>query len=470
MNRPIVLIHGYSNKGESCRTWRDELASGDPAWEIDTISVGNYESLTDEVTIKDLADGLDRALHAKFGNDGQEFDAIVHSTGMLVMREWFVRDRRRLGRLKHLVAIAPATFGSPLARQGRSWLGAVFKGEKHLGPDFLAAGDAILDGLELPSPYTWDLASRDIFAEQPFYDDSPDTPYVFVFCGTDAYDGIRQLTNSPGMDGTVRWAGAGLNTRKILLDLTRTAAQHVSVEKWMGTNVPVHLMAGMNHGTIIAEPSGELVSLAKKALLVDSAETFRSWLTTADAHGRAAAVAAQKGAWQQVVVRCVDQRGDPIRDYHIQLFEGENPIPEFDDEHVDVYSRDHSYRCFHFDADKLLSRTSLIVKVMALSGSTWIDFQGFGSETEIAQLPSPTANERWDAMFDLTPVLEHDRRLLEDIRSGSVPFDNQRLFAPFTTTLVEFRLDRDAYPLDLTQISKLFGWTSWNDSETDRQT
>jgi hypothetical protein len=136
-----------------------------------------------------LADGLDRALRAKFGNDVQEFDAIVHSTGMLVIREWFVRDRRRLGRLKHLVAIAPATFGSPLARQGRSWLGAVFKGEKHLGPDFLAAGDAILDGLELASPYTWDLAGRDIFNERPFFDDSPDTPFVFVFCGTEAYDG-----------------------------------------------------------------------------------------------------------------------------------------------------------------------------------------------------------------------------------------------------------------------------------------
>jgi len=257
---------------------------------------------------------------------------------------------------------------------------------------------------------------------------------------------------------TLRWAGAGLNTRKIILDLTRAATRHVSVEKWMGTNVPVHLMAGMNHGTIIAEPTDELVSL-KKALLVDNADSFRSWLTAADAHGRGTAVAAEKGAWQQVVVRRVDQRGDPIRDFHIQLFEGDNPIPDFDDEHVAVYSRDHSYRCFHFDVDKLLTRSSLTVKVMALSGSAWIDFQGFGWEAEDTQpqLPSPTANERWDAMFDLTQVLERDKRLLENIRSGAVPFDNQRLFAPFTTTLVEIRLDRDAYPLDLAQISNLFG-------------
>jgi hypothetical protein len=47
-------------------------------------------------------------------------------------------------------------------------------------------------------------------------------------------------------------------------DLTRAATRHVSVEKWMGTNVPVHLMAGMNHGKIIAEPTDELVALAKR--------------------------------------------------------------------------------------------------------------------------------------------------------------------------------------------------------------
>jgi pimeloyl-ACP methyl ester carboxylesterase len=167
MALPLVLIHGYSDSGASFRTWREQLRSGNPAWQGDEISTCSYQSLTDEVTIKDLADGLDRALRAKFGDDTQPFDAIVHSTGVLVIREWFARDRRRLSRLKHLVALAPATFGSPLARQGRSWLGAIFKGQKHLGPDFLAAGDAILDGLELASPYTWELAGRDISATRP---------------------------------------------------------------------------------------------------------------------------------------------------------------------------------------------------------------------------------------------------------------------------------------------------------------
>jgi hypothetical protein len=459
MKRDVVLIHGYSDQGASFRTWRDKLCT-DPARDIKTIGVGNYQSLTDEVTIKDLADGLDRALRNRFQNDEQEFDAIVHSTGMLVLREWFVRDRSRLKRVKHLVALAPATFGSPLARQGRSWLGAVFKGQRQLGPDFLAAGDAILDGLELASPYTWDLAERDVFNQAPYFDDSPDTPYVFVFCGTDAYTGIRELANSPGMDGTVRWAGAGFNIRKIVLDLTRACpdAKRVEIEKWMGTNVPVHLMPEMNHGTILSNPTNELVDLVEKALSVGSKEEFAAWLKEADAHGKAATTAAEKGAWQQVIVRCTDQRGDPISDFHIRLYDGTEVVPHFDDERVAVYSRNHSYRCFHFDVAKLLERSALAVKVMALSGSTWVDFQGFGLEKDEEPLPSPTANKRWDATFDLTQVLKHDKESLTGIQAGDIAFDNQRLFAPFTTTLVEIRLDRDAYPMDLTKISNLFGW------------
>ena len=61
-------------------------------------------------------------------------------------------------------------------------------------------------------------------------------------------------------------------------------------------------------------------------------------------------------------------------------------------------------------------------------------------------------------MFDMTSELQRDKAVLEAIRSGSLAFANRRLFAPFTTTLVEIRLDRDAYPLDLAEISNLLKW------------
>jgi len=67
---------------------------------------------------------------------------------------------------------------------------------------------------------------------------------------------------------------------------------------------------------------------------------------------------------------------------------------------------------------------------------------------------SPTANERWDAIFNLMKYLINDKTVPQSKRSGPEP-NNERLFAPFTTTLVEIRLDRDALPLDLSKMSKL---------------
>src|SRR5215469_3986663 len=56
--------------------------------------------------------------------------------------------------------------------------------------------------------------------------------------------------------------------------------------------------------------------------------------------------------------------------------DGEEVVPDFDDERVAVYSRDHSYRCFHFDVAKLLDRSSLTVKVMAGIGFDLDRFSG----------------------------------------------------------------------------------------------
>jgi len=147
----VLLIHGYSANWTGFVPWHDALkaAGGDPT----PIAIGNYVTLNNEVTIKDLGEAFDRALlftpwSTGTHDDTFTFDAIVHSTGMLVLRQWLTSDpypttdpRSRIRRLKHLVGLAPATFGSPQAKEGRSWLGALVKGNKDLGPDFLNAGD-----------------------------------------------------------------------------------------------------------------------------------------------------------------------------------------------------------------------------------------------------------------------------------------------------------------------------------------
>ena len=120
--RPLVLIHGYSDKGESFNNWKAALKTK-LGYQDSNFHICSYASLANEISIKDIAEGFDRALRIQAGLDEEEeFDAIVHSTGMLVLRSWLTTYAKRYGRLKHLIALAPATNGSPLAHKGRSWM------------------------------------------------------------------------------------------------------------------------------------------------------------------------------------------------------------------------------------------------------------------------------------------------------------------------------------------------------------
>ena len=48
-----------------------------------------YRSLANEVSVKDVAEAFDRALRTLPNlRNGEPFNAIVHSTGMLVLRNW----------------------------------------------------------------------------------------------------------------------------------------------------------------------------------------------------------------------------------------------------------------------------------------------------------------------------------------------------------------------------------------------
>jgi hypothetical protein len=88
------------------------------------------------------------------------------------------RSKQGLARLKHLIGLAPATWGSPQAHKGRTWLGALVKGNRQLGPDFLNAGDRVLERLELGSAFTWELAHADLLGKEPYYGTGTTTPFV----------------------------------------------------------------------------------------------------------------------------------------------------------------------------------------------------------------------------------------------------------------------------------------------------
>lgn len=483
MPRPLVLVHGYSATGLDFSTLSGQLCDKlkDRGFRPVDFNVANYVSLNNEITIKDIAEGFDRALRNRAGLDkDQEFDAIVHSTGMLVVRSWLTNyganpaTNNRVKRLKHLIGLAPATWGSPQAQKGRTWLGALVKGSREPGPDFLNAGDKVLDGLELGSSFTWDLAHLDLLGDRPYYDKGTDTPFVCVFIGNTPYTDISSVANDPGTDGTVRWAGCGLNTRKITLDLTRMPTdddgrptQRVRITPWADrVDIPMIPVEGKNHATLISDPDPVMRDLICDFLEIATEESYNDWLKRAtdfgatakqkmllnpgrDAAGLGGDVKQYFGhlfgepgvemeGWQQFVVHARDEHGDPVTDYLVEVLrkDKDGDWVNFEDMYTDVhaYTTDPSYRCLYVRLPKGVceSEIPMQMRVSASSGTTLIAYQGYGSD-ESARVMSATGG----------PVTID----LEGLGGAS-------LFYPFTTTLVEIIINREPYPLN--KVSDIF--------------
>ncbi len=479
-----LLIHGYSADATALQLWKQKLEDAKiPTLSID---VGNYITLNNEVTIKDLGEAFDRALrHSPWGSGSKDdqwtFDAIVHSTGMLVLRQWLASDpydrddpRSRIKRLKHLVGLAPATFGSPQGKKGRSWLGSLIKGNRHLGPDFLNAGDQVLDGLELGSRFTWELAHKDMICGKPLYDKGSGTPYVAVFIGNRGYDGVSSLANSPGADGTVRWAGAALNSRKISIDFRREPRlqddagnlTRVKISPWENDRLgaPIIAVEGQNHSSIIAAPSDVVLNLMTRFFAVSDEAAYMAWQKDATAAGTAPLQNMNRSTidhtqdpndgagWQQFVLHAVDDHGDGVTDYNLQLFLGTSMEQSDDPDYppvrliADTYSSDASYRCFYVRLTKdMVTPASagaapkmVWLELIASSGSTLIQYEAYigdpGTPGEPQALGIDHDGGR-PVKLDLTPLAK-------------------TLFFPYTTTLVELFIERE--PLPLKGVSDIF--------------
>src|SRR5947209_2345500 len=207
----------------------------------------------------------------------------------------------------HLVGLAPATWGSPLAHLGSSLLGSIVRGNHNFGPDFLNAGNRVLEALELGSKFTWDLAHRDILGSDLLFTEDPETPYVAVFVGNTAYPGIKELIDKPGTDGTVRWSGCALNARKIRIDLTKPAASDTQAQMmpWPAKrlSVPMFAVEGKNHGTLLEEPEDDLADRIAAFFQIESSDAYNAWVQKAQQDTAAALSRMTNGSagWQQFV-------------------------------------------------------------------------------------------------------------------------------------------------------------------------
>ena len=446
--RPLVLLHGYSADATAFSAWTAALEGA--GWAPAQLLPVSYETLANEVSIPDLAEGFDRLLASHPGlTADQPFDVLLHSTGMLVLRAWLAhpdgpRARQRRARLRQVIALAPATFGSPLAHKGRSFIGALLRGRKAPGPDFLEAGDQVLDALELGSRFTWELAHDDLFGAESSFG-SPGgargAPSLFVFCGTRSPRGLAALAKTPGTDGVVRWAGCAMTSRKLRLDLTRDCRERsrLTVCPWAHDDAPMIPVDGVDHATILSAPPPALVALVVEALRLRSRSADRAWRDRALAWSAAARAALP--AWQQFIVRALDERGDPIRDWnlHFALADGTRLTPFTQEVHV--YRDDPSLRTFHVRFDHLPEAVregapqALTAQVVASTGSHRVHYRGQVESPPIAHRAAAAAPAEvaartglWSGAIDL---------LSTDPASGV------QLFHPHTTTFLEIRLDRE---------------------------
>jgi hypothetical protein len=147
---PILLVHGYSaesaedNAAEAARifgTLPNDLRANLPGEQILDINVSRYISLDDGVDVEDITLAFDRALKNDFSelyNKG--FNAIVHSTGALVLRNWVRRccEPKKPSACRRIIYLAGANLGSGWAHLGESelakWLRFIFEG----GRNFIA--------------------------------------------------------------------------------------------------------------------------------------------------------------------------------------------------------------------------------------------------------------------------------------------------------------------------------------------
>lgn len=430
MSRPLVILHGWSDNSASFRKIATKLANAlDVQPKI--IRLADYVSLEDEVRFDDLSAAMQRAwVDHGLPLDPGSVDAVIHSTGGLVIRQWMA-DHFAPGAvpIKRLVMLAPANFGSPLAHKGRSFIGRVVKGYKGTKP--FETGTQILNGLELASPYSWDLAGQDRFAANNHFNHGV---LCTVIVGNSGYSGLASLTNEDGSDGTVRVSAANLEASRITADFaTEPTKPSFRLENSRG-NTAFLITNGENHSSITG--NGKFRNPATfpdilKALQVNDAG-FEAWRLLCEQRTAAATTKsggdAYKNGYQNLVVRLRDDAGADVEDYFLEFFQDDADDPKDVVAawmHKEVLRKVHSYT--HNSAYR-----SLLVNCTRLHDR--LKEQGFYLNVSLFAQPQLQKN---GYVGYLT---------FKDSEIGAIRLDSNRLrqlFTPHRTLLLDITIRRE---------------------------
>lgn len=418
--RPLVILHGWSDDSTSFDALAGHLAGELSGLDIEVVSLGDYLSMHDDVRFDDLQAAMDRAwTDHGLPRQPHSVDAIVHSTGGLVVRDWLDRNFAvDASPIKHLVMLAPANFGSPLAHKGRSFIGRTAKGFFSRQPNqpLFNTGARILEGLELASPYSWELAGRDRFGSgKGRY--APKRVLCTVLMGNTGYSGIRAIANEVGGDGTVRIATANLECARLSLRF-RAQVDPEDPGRWRSVPEPLpaversigrtafRLLDRIDHSRITlngrvraGSPEAEVLDLIVEALTVTDA-AFPAFCERCDAATEALtrSPGERRGtaAMQNLVVRVHDQFGAGIDDYLLEFYDISKAdggalaraVHDGAINKVHLYRADSSYRSIYLDTVALRSAMARgdtrfgmsITATPVLDGRQPVGFRSFSDE------------------------------------------------------------------------------------------
>lgn len=417
MARHVVMLHGWSATSKSMGELAAFVAS--LGRKTHDVHLGDYLSMQDDVRVEDAAKRMQAVLKDLLaaGTLKAPFDLIVHSTGALVARRWLVRffpdgDAP----VRNLVMLAPANFGSKLAKLGRSMAARVYKTLFGDAKGF-ETGTEMLHALELASPFQWDLAQADLLAPpgaaaaSSVYSETGVRP--FVIAGVQPLSDMPHFASEPGSDSTVRVASANLDALGFTIDFTGPPSRvgEPLITRWPsrhGMSFPFAAVADRDHLSILYPMNGEsgavrkkresaavqgspmrgqLAALIKQALETETPAQYRAaadlWRQVSELTaglaindpGRVALFGRDEpGAvwfhqYYTVIVRARDDHGGPVGDYFVSFVSRPSGGPQLaanarwtleDDafhqkvlRHVHANTRRPDLRCFHIDRNAL---------------------------------------------------------------------------------------------------------------------
>lgn len=369
----IVFVHGWSvtstdTYGELPARLVNEAAGHGVDIQIEEIFLGKYISFHDEVTVDDIARAFQSALIDQLGSylhDNRKFICITHSTGGPVVRVWLDRYYKRQNKtcpLSHLIMLAPANFGSALAKLGKSKLSRIKSWFSGVEP-----GQGVLNWLELGSSSAWDLNHTWILDQNLISGSDEIFPFVLTgdYIDRKLYDHLNSYTGELGSDGVVRAASANLNStfikliqQKPVFSATgKLSADTLNVDQIRQSQeiafriIPKKSHSGKDMGIMRSVKAtsddvsnSELINSIFRAIKVTSQSEYHSMVNefigeteTVQNNGLVEKTKFDglparyfiHDKFVMVIFKLVDTEGNPVNDYDLYLTAGKQSNPNF---------------------------------------------------------------------------------------------------------------------------------------------